>query len=45
MPEVSSVMSPSPIGETNVYAVKAYKAYTGLQLEPPTKDVVSFYQF
>lgn len=37
MTEVTSLLS--PIGETNILAVQAFK---GLHLEPPTKDVVSF---
>lgn len=39
MTEVSSLLSPPPIGgDSNVLAVKAY---TGLHLEPPTRDLVS----
>lgn len=40
MTEVSSLLSPSPVGgDSNVLAVKAYR---GLHLEPPTRDLVSW---
>lgn len=38
MAEVSSLISPSPVGDSNILAVTAYR---GLHLEPPTRDLVS----
>lgn len=38
MTEVASLNTPAPTADPNILAVTAY---TGLHLEPPTKDVVS----